>query len=233
MKLFKWFTNRTDDQIIGQASTKMEILTPKDKFNLLISETIKPLLKTHGFGKKGLTFYQHRGELIFVFNFQNSQGNTFEQTRFYVNCGIYSSLIDKTIDKIQLKEPKAYECHYQKRISHITKVQKDGYEIHNNSDFETLITKAKADILIVLTHYDKINTTSDLTDLMINENEFGNGIFDYFISKNDHRNIEKYVEKMAYVWSSQKRWTSIKDRLNGQLKENNLQITVEEILADK
>jgi hypothetical protein len=230
MKIFGWFNKQKDNQI---NDLKIEILTPKEKFNFLISETIKPLLKKHGFGKKALTFYKQIDDLIFVINFQNSQGNSFEQTRFYINCGIYSILIDKTVDKIQLKEPKEYECHYRKRISHITKEKKDCYEIDNNTDLETLTKKVKEDILIALTHFDKVNNTNDLTDLMINENEFGNNIFDYFISTKDNENITKYIKKFANVWSNESRWNKIKNGLNEQLKENNLTTRVEEILAEK
>jgi len=233
MKLFNWLAKKTDDRIEVQLSTKIKILTPKDKFNILISETIKPLLKTYGFRKKGLTFYKQADELIFVINFQNSQGNTFEKTIFYINCGIYSSLIDKTIDKIQLNEPKEYECHYKKRISQITKVQKDEFEIDDNSVLEELIAKVEEDVLIVLTHFDRIVTTSDLTNLMINENEFGNNLFDYFISINDKDNIVKYITMMAKIWSNEKRWNSIKNQLNEQLKENNFPTSVEMILAEK
>lgn len=233
MKILNWFIKKTDHQNNGQLIKQMEILTPKEKFNLLISETIKPLLKTHGFRKKVVTFYKKIDELIFVINFQNSQGNTSEKTRFYINCGIYSSLIDKTINKIQLQEPKVYECHYNKRISQITKVMIDGYEIDKNSNSEELIKKVKEDLSIVLTHFDTIFTTSDLTDLMINENEFGNDIFDYFISTYDIDNIAKYVKKMAKISSNERRWNLIKNGLNEQFKESNFPTTVEMILAEK
>lgn len=71
----------------------------KEKFIQLIADTVKPLLKTNGFSKKGMNFYKRKDDLIFMFNFQNSQGNTFDQTKFYINCGIHSTKIDKVIGK--------------------------------------------------------------------------------------------------------------------------------------
>jgi len=46
----------------------------KEKYNQLISDTVKPLLKLNGFAKKGMNFYKMKEDLIFLINLQNSHG---------------------------------------------------------------------------------------------------------------------------------------------------------------
>ena len=230
MKLFNWLTKQTEktNEII-----KTQQLTTKETLNDIISETIKPFLKDNGYGKKALTFYKKSDDLTFVINFQNSQGNSSDQTRFYINCGIYSSHIDKTIDKIELKEPKEYECHYRVRISQITNSKLDGYTIDTNTDSDKLKQSLKEDLKTTLRHFDSIKSITDLTDLMISYNCLDFTLFEYFILTSDLKNTEKQVKKIEEVWNSEVRWTRIKNDLNRILTQYNQQMTIDEILTKK
>lgn len=142
-------------------------LTSKERFNFIISDTISPFPKANGYVKKALTFYIKLDNLIFVINFQNSQGNIFQINQFYINCGIYSKIIDATIGKDELLEPKEYDCHYRVRISSIKKNKIYKYEILDSTELELLKAQLLNDLGVTNTLFDRINTTSDLTDLMI------------------------------------------------------------------
>src|SRR3989344_537203 len=142
----------------------------KEKFNQLITNTAKPFLKANDFGKKGMNFYRKKDDLIFLFNFQSSQGNTFEQTKFYINCGIHSTKIDKVIGKPELLEPKEYDCYFKNRISAIINSADDGYFIKEDTDLLNLSLTIIADLTTVIAMFDSIKSTNDLTDLMINKN---------------------------------------------------------------
>jgi len=146
----------------------------KEKFNQLIAEVVKPLLKENGFTKKGMSFYKRNADLVFLLNVQNSQGNSSEQTKFYINCGIHSTTIDKVIGRSELVEPKEYECYFKDRISSLINATDDGYLITKDTDLETLSLTLHQDLKTVLLLYNNINKTSDLTDLMINKNGLHN-----------------------------------------------------------
>ncbi len=208
-------------------------MTTKEIFIEIISDTIKPFFKEKGYGKKALSFYKKSDDLTFVINFQNSQGNNSNQTIFYINCGIYCSHIDKTIDKIELKEPKEYECHYRVRISQITNSKFDRYIIDTTTDSEKLKQTLIEDLKISLNHFERIRTINDLTDLMISYNSLDFDLFEYFILTSELENIVKQVKKINDIWSSEGRWSSIKDNLNRILRQYKQQMTIEEILAKK
>ena len=202
----------------------------QDSFNSLINENVKGLLKSNGFKKKALTFYKQGNELVYVINFQRSQGNSSEQVKFYVNCGIYSAHIDKTIDKSELNEPKEYECHYRVRISRLVNSKEDGYKIDKSTDIKSLVLKLSDDLGVVLKHFEKYTTTSDLINLMIDYNSLNYYLFDYLILSGNKTQLKKQIQKIYDLWSSESRWIRIKNDLNNRLKEHKMNTTIEEII---
>src|SRR5690606_10807921 len=146
----------------------------KEKFNQLITDTVKPFLKANGFNKKGMDFYRKQDDLIFLLNFQSSQSNTYEQTKFYINCGIHSIKIEEVIGKKKLLEPKEYNCYFRNRISLIANSTDDGYLISQDTDIQNLGFSIIADLKTVISMFDNIQSTNDLTDLMINKNGLNN-----------------------------------------------------------
>jgi hypothetical protein len=105
----------------------------KEKFDELIA-LLKPLFKDNGFSKSALNFYKNTSNFIFVLNFQKSSWNDSAHTRFYINCGIYGSFIEATLDKEALSKPKEHECHFRARAHEISHTAAAHYELEVDSD---------------------------------------------------------------------------------------------------
>lgn len=88
-------------------------------FNKLIKQNIKPFLSMLGYNKKSLNFYKTTENLIYMFNFQKSAGNTANNVMFYMNCGIYATELAHIQSKEILTAPKEAECHFRARIESI------------------------------------------------------------------------------------------------------------------
>lgn len=204
----------------------------KDLFNQLISETIKPLLKAEGYGKKGLNFYKRIDDLILMFNFQNSHGNTFHETSFYINCGIHSTAIDATIGSDELKEPKEYMCYYRQRISSITGRKADDYTITPTTDLKKLASTLTKDVGVVLNLFNTIKTTSDLVDLMIAKNGLSNyeELLEYLLIKKENKKINTYVKTLYHRFDDKTRWPLFEKTMNALLKKYKQHTTIADII---
>ena len=207
----------------------------KEKYNQLISDTVKPLLKLNGFAKKGMNFYKMKEDLIFLINLQNSHGNTFSQTKFYINCGIHSTSIDKIIGKMELLEPKEYECYFTARISLITKSTNDGYFVTEETDMEALSLKISDDLKIAIDIFDNIKQTCDLTNLMINRNGLNNyrELFKYLLLTENKSELSRFVKQLYSTFGSEKRWEVFENNMTNLLKENNKKETIRDMLNEE
>ena len=235
MKLFSWI-NKSNDIIDNKTEDKQTFKPHEninESFSFLINEHIKEMLKTNGFKKRKLTFYKQGNELVYVINFQKSQGNSSEQVKFYINCGIYSALIDKTIGKTVLLEPKEYECNYSVRISNLTNSKEDGYKIVKSTDLKSIALKLTDELGVALKHFEKYTSTSDLIRLMTDYNCLDYNLFDYLILSGNEMQLRKQLQRIYELWSSENRWTRIKNDLNTRMKEHNKNQTIEEIIENK
>lgn len=206
----------------------------KEEFNKLITETVKPLLKANGFGKKGLNFYKRKDEMIFLFNFQNSQGNTFDQTKFYINCGIHSSAIDKVIKRPELAEPKEYDCHFRDRISSICESTNDGYFISKETVWEPFTSAIIADLETVISMFDKINSTNDLTNLMIEKNGLNNycELFEYLLLTENKIDLKRLVKLLHQAFEKDSRWPIFEKNLSKVLIQHKRTVSIKDILKE-
>ena len=204
----------------------------KELFNNLISKTVKPLLKDSGFTKKSLTFYKKKEDLVFLFNFQKSGGNTSFQTKFYINCGIHSATIDGIIEKPELIEPKEYECHFRKRISSITNNPEDGYIITGGIDLHELSRQVVTDFKKAIDFFDKVNTTSDLADLMAKQGLSNyEQLFEYLLLDGDDVRLKYYIANLYQSFGQEQRWKIFENKMNGILKKRHVSKEVKDILC--
>lgn len=204
----------------------------KEKFNQLITAVVKPLLKENGFTKKGMNFYKRSDDLVFLLNFQNSHGNTAEQTKFYINCAVHSTYIDKVIGRSELVEPKEYECYFKDRISSLVNAVDDGYLITNGTDLEKLGLKLDQDLKSVLLMYGHIKKISDLTDLMINKNGLNNykELFEFLLLTDNQVDTKRFVKNLYDTFGHEKRWKIFEDNLSELLRENKRKETIADLL---
>lgn len=206
----------------------------KEKFNQIIAGTVKPLLKEEGFGKNGMNFYRKKEDLIFLFNFQNSQGNSADQTKFYINCGIHSTNIGQVIGKTELLDPKEYDCYFRRRISSIVKSTSDGYTITRETDLNDLGQTVEADLKAAIVMFNNVTSTNDLIDLMIEKNGLNNyeELFKYLLFTERKTQLKQFVKQLHQTFGAEKRWAIFESNLTDVLKENNSKKTIAAILKE-
>ena len=204
----------------------------KEKFKQLINDTVKPLLKANGFSKKGMNFYKTKNDLIFLFNFQNSHGNSYDQTQFYINCGIYSIRIDKVLERTEIVEPKEYDCYFRSRISSITMSPHDGYLIREETDLNNLSLAVASDLKTAISTFDNIQSTNDLTDLMISKNRLSNykELFEYLLRTGNNQDLKRFAKQIYNTFGAEKRWTIFEKNLSDILQRNSHTETIADIL---
>lgn len=79
---------------------------------------VAPLLRDHGFSRRGQNFYTRRDGNWGVINFQKSQSSTPAKVRFMLNLGVYSQVLAKFY--FTWKDgtpPTESSCHWRKRIA--------------------------------------------------------------------------------------------------------------------
>lgn len=203
----------------------------KEKFNNLINETIKPLLKSNGFSKKSLDFHKRKDDLIFLINFQKSHGNSFDETKFYINCGIHSTTIDQIIGRKENSDPKEYECHFRSRISALIESETDRYSIAEETDLEILAENISSDLKSVINRFDSIKNTDDLTNLMIAKNGLSNyeELFEFLLLTDNWKDLKLYIQKLFSTFGQEQRWIIFQNNLSNILLKHNRKETIQDL----
>jgi hypothetical protein len=194
-------------------------------FDEIIKESIAPFLKKQGFKKQNLNFYKKEGEVVFMFNFQKNTYNSVDWMGFFINCGIYSQEVPRTIGEPVLPNPKEYQCLYNVRIDNISG--------SNNKDFELVSSdeKSKSDMVIrviseleaALYFYSSIKNHEGLVDMCIQEGTyFWREFFQYLALKKDTKRIEQYAKKFGDNWRDDERQPFFEGEMNKILIENGL-----------
>lgn len=204
----------------------------KEKFSNLVNETVKPLLKSNGFSKKSLDFLKKKDDLIFIINFQKSHGNSFEGTKFYINCGIHSTTIDQIIGRKEPSDPKEYECYFRSRISSIIQSEIDRYTVVEETDLEILAENISSDLTAVINLFDSIKNTNDLTDLMIAKNGLNNyeELFEYLLLTDNWKDLKHYIQKLFSTFGQEQRWIIFQNSLSNILLKNDRKETISDLL---
>lgn len=91
------------------------LMSAKPAVNALLKEHAVPLMKLHGFTKKGLTFTRQRGDVLQIVNVQISQGGA----AFYLNVGlVVGALADLSTDDVKIG---TFDVHHGGRIKDFVK----------------------------------------------------------------------------------------------------------------
>lgn len=204
----------------------------KDNFNQLIKETVKPLLSSNGFSKKSLNFYKQEGAIIYFFNIQKSHGNSFDRIKFYINCGIHSVEIDHVLGRAQQLNFNDHQAYFVARISSLTNSETDGYVITKDTDLDALKINLITDIDQVLSKFRKIESTHDLTDLMISENGLHHyeDLFEYLLLTNDYTRLNHFVKQLHDKFGAETRWRIFENTMSKILEKHDSNIVMRELL---
>lgn len=145
----------------------------KDEFNKIIKEIIAPILKKNGFKKKGLNFYRNSEQTQQIINFQKSRGNSFNNLKFYINCGV---LINNLTDSSRELKSES-EADIRKRIQKISNYfQTDGISLNINTnaiEFGEKLSKSFKEDLIPF--FDKLSSENNAIIEMVTSN----GLYKY------------------------------------------------------
>ncbi|UII25072.1 DUF4304 domain-containing protein [Fulvivirga maritima] len=201
----------------------------KEKFNLLVKESISPFLKSAGFKKAGLNYYLHLNDLVMVINLQKSHGNSFEELKFYVNFGIHSSSIDEVLGLPTNHKPKEHECYYHNRIHPMAT---DSFLITSATSINLLFEELISTLKTALTKSESIKSTTDLADLMIENN----GLYKrkelclyLLLSSNDER-LKTYVQLLHEKFKEDQRWAKIENSTNEMLAAHKRNYKMKDII---
>jgi hypothetical protein len=194
-------------------------------FDEIIKESIAPFLKKQGFKKQNLNFYKKEGDVIFMFNFQKNTYNSVDWMGFFINCGIYSQEVVRTIGEPVLPNPKEYQCLYNARIDNISGSKNKDFELVSSDE------KSKSDMAITiiseleaaLDFYKTIKNQEGLVDMCIREGTyFWLKFFQYLALKKDTKRIEQYAKNFGDNWKDDERQSFFEDEMNKILVENGL-----------
>jgi hypothetical protein len=195
-------------------------------FNEMVKEYLAPYFKSKGFKKQNLNFYKVENGLTFMINFQKSTSNSIDYVRFYINCGIYSEQIIRTIGNDILPNPKYYDSLFNERFESITGSKKQEFEILS-SDEKSKIVLANEVVLElgkVIDFYYSIKSNDDLMDVCIKRGTFfWRDLFTYLAIKKDIKRLENYVGNYGNIFKGDTRRQRFETEINIILKENGVE----------
>lgn len=136
-----------------------------ERFNEILSEGIRPLLKEHGFAKSGRSFTRRRGPIYDRIHFQGSSVNSYAPPhRFYVDVGVGSTDIDDVYLGWNNDRSLKSEPILSGRWEHIVDGAPDQVEWDLDTDQVALIGMIRQNLLGVLAVIDPLSSTAALVD---------------------------------------------------------------------
>lgn len=113
------------------------------RLNEVIKLGIAPMLKQHGFIRRGRNFHKAVGEMYQAVNVQSTRLNTEDRGRFTVNLGVYSERVTAIADPSMVKHPPTeVVCTVRARIGHVMPAQDDKWwTVTRNTDLPALATR--------------------------------------------------------------------------------------------
>ncbi|SEW53444.1 DUF4304 domain-containing protein [Chitinophaga arvensicola] len=187
----------------------------KTSLDLLVSGAIAPLLKKNEFRKKGLDFYKTTQDLVFDVNIQ--KGKVQQQAYFYINIGIYSPELDRTIGIAENGQPKEFECHFRRRIADLINAGQDRYMADT-----TTAAQITTDLDLAMDVLDKIRSANDLVKLMCERGGLENyeKLVSYLALTDNHTLLKTYIDALKKLLGDDKRWPFFEGKMNEILKSH-------------
>ena len=207
----------------------------KETFQLLVKQYIAPLLKKEGFIKKNLNFYCKSQTLTYVINLQNSNGNTYDKTMFYVNCGIYSSHIASVLSMEILEFPKEYQCHYSERLENIAKGLQPKFEIIQKELEPTFIETLMNGLSVALKTMKEIQNEITLCEFMFHQGGINmwEVYLEYLFASNQMPLAKKMIQRIHKQFNMEDRWYIFEKIMRNIMIKQNINLTLEQIIAEQ
>jgi len=177
-------------------------------FNEMIKKDVKSFLSKHGYLKKNLNFYKTKENLIYIFNFQKSSGNTSDKVMFYINCGVYSTELARLQSREIKTAPAEAECHFRSRIEEIDESAPERFSI----TLETNMDHFKKELLHFLGEavdfFDTITSAKLIVDHYISKSSLhlSEEIFHFLLQSDDILTAKNYLSGLQVKYGSENRW---------------------------
>ena len=183
-------------------------------FNDTIKQDVKPFLSKRGFAKKGLNFYKTTENLIYMFNFQKSSGNSADNVMFYVNCGIYAAELARIQSREILAAPQESECHFRARIGEIAESVPDRFSITPDTNMDDLRKTLLSGLEEVIHFYDTMTSARSLVDYYTLGPflHLGEESFHLLLQSNDVASAKHYLKALQGKYGTEKRWTIFENK---------------------
>lgn len=151
----------------------------QDVLKQLVKETMAPLLKSHGFNKKGNHFARMFSEFSWTLNVQSSKWNTNDDVEFTINTGLF---INKLYGTYYLYDPPAFptevESVLRRRVSELKSESEEyediWYKLTLATDLNDLKERIKKDIEdVILPHFQQFQSIKDIIQRLEKSEEVG------------------------------------------------------------
>lgn len=183
-------------------------------FNDMIKQDVKPFLSKRGFAKKSLNFNKITENLIYIFNFQKSSGNSAGNVMFYVNCGIYSAELAQIQSREILTAPQEAECHFRARIGEIVESISDRFSITPDTNMDDLRKTLQSGLEEVIHFYDTMTSARSLVDYYTSGPflHLGEESFHLLLQSNDVAAAKHYLKALQEKYGTEQRWTIFENK---------------------
>ena len=108
----------------------------------------------------------------------------------------------------------------------------DGYLIREETDLNNLSLAVASDLKTAISTFDNIQSTNDLTDLMISKNRLSNykELFEYLLRTGNNQYLKRFAKQIYNTFGAEKRWTIFEKNLSDILQRNSHTETIADIL---
>ncbi|MFE6076301.1 DUF4304 domain-containing protein [Paenibacillus sp. NPDC057886] len=183
-------------------------------FNDLIKQDVKPLLSNYGYTKKSLNFSRKADDLVYMFNFQKSSGNSVDNVMFYVNCGIYSVELAQIQSKEILTAPLEPECHFRARIGEIVQAVPDRFAVTPDTNKDDLIALLLPGLEEVIRFFETMTDARSIVDYYMSGPflHLSEESFHLLLKSGDVTAANHYLRALHGKYGAEKRWTIFENK---------------------
>ncbi|WP_315792777.1 DUF4304 domain-containing protein [Paenibacillus sp. BIC5C1] len=183
-------------------------------FNDLIKQDVKPLLSNYGYTKKSLNFSRKADDLVYMFNFQKSFGNSADNVMFYVNCGIYSVELAQIQSKEILTAPLEPECHFRARIGEIVQAVPDRFAVTPDTNKDDLIAVLLPGLEEVIRFFETMTDARSIVDYYMSGPflHLSEESFHLLLKSGEVTAANHYLRALHGKYGAEHRWTIFENK---------------------